>query len=190
MKQRAGVQVVFQDPYASFNPRHPVRRLIAEPLYLIENAPEGAEREARIVRALEEVGLEASDADKYIHEFSGGQRQRIGIARALYTDPVILVLDEATSALDAETEHEVISALEHIKGVKTVFIIAHRLSTIHRCDQLIFLKEGRVQEIGAFEEIKSKNAEFLRMIQLSELSGNPINGTKISKTPPLLDPLL
>ncbi len=156
MKQRAGVQVVFQDPYASFNPRHPVRRLIAEPLYLIENAPEGAEREARIVRALEEVGLEASDADKYIHEFSGGQRQRIAIARALIIEPSLIVLDEAVSALDVSIRAQILDLLAGLSerlGISYLFI-SHDLSVVRSItDRVLVMREGRIVEEGPTEEV-------------------------------------
>ena len=156
MKQRAGVQVVFQDPYASFNPRHPVRRLIAEPLYLIENAPEGADREARIVRALEEVGLEASDADKYIHEFSGGQRQRIAIARALIIEPSLIVLDEAVSALDVSIRAQILDLLAGLSerlGISYLFI-SHDLSVVRSItDRVLVMREGRIVEQGPTEEV-------------------------------------
>ena len=156
MKQRAGVQVVFQDPYGSFNPRHTVRRLVAEPLHLIENAPTGADREAKIARALEEVGLKASDADKYIHEFSGGQRQRIAIARALIIEPSLIVLDEAVSALDVSIRAQILDLLAGLSsrlGISYLFI-SHDLSVVRSItDRVLVMREGRIVEEGTTEEV-------------------------------------
>jgi peptide/nickel transport system ATP-binding protein len=156
IRQRAGVQVVFQDPYGSFNPRHRVRRLIAEPLYLVEDAPTGAELDARIVRALEEVGLEAADADKYIHEFSGGQRQRIAIARALIIEPSLIVLDEAVSALDVSIRAQILDLLANLSerlGISYLFI-SHDLSVVRSItDRVLVMREGRIVEQGPTEEV-------------------------------------
>lgn len=91
---------------------------------------------------------------------SGGQRQRVAIARALYRDPDILVFDEATSALDSETEREITEAIETLSGDRTILIISHRLSTVRGCDKLVFLKEGRVDAVGTFDELLAENAGF------------------------------
>ncbi len=104
------------------------------------------------------------------YSLSGGQRQRIGIARALYTDPVVLVMDEATSALDAESEHYIMQAIEKLKGQKTIFLIAHRLSTIHKCEQLLYLEDGYLRDCGTFQEIRNRNAKFDQMVRFSEIS--------------------
>ena len=99
---------------------------------------------------------------------SGGQRQRIAIARALYHDPDVLIFDEATSALDNETEREISAAIETMSGDKTIFIVAHRLSTVRACDILVFMKDGRVQSVGSFEELLAENDDFKKLAMLGE----------------------
>jgi peptide/nickel transport system ATP-binding protein len=158
MKQRAAAQVVFQDPYGSFNPRHRVRRLVTEPFHLLDNPPRGAELEARIARALDEVGLKPSDADKYIHEFSGGQRQRIAIARALIIEPSLIVLDEAVSALDVSIRAQILDLLADLSDRLDLsyLFISHDLSVVHAItDRVMVMKEGRIVEEGETEEVFS-----------------------------------
>ncbi len=100
---------------------------------------------------------------------SGGQRQRVGIARALYRQPDLLVLDEATAALDNETEHRLTQAITALRGDITVILIAHRLSTVRHCDQLVFLKDGRVEAVGTFDEVRQCNADFAELVRLGTL---------------------
>jgi len=102
---------------------------------------------------------------------SGGQRQRVGIARALYNDPELLVLDEATSSLDTETEHEISKAIEFLSGKKTLIIIAHRLSTVRSCKRILFMKEGKLVDHGTFDELRDRNKDFRRLVELSGMSG-------------------
>jgi peptide/nickel transport system ATP-binding protein len=146
---RRRMQVVFQDPYGSFNPRHRVGRLVAEPFHLYAEAP--ADREARIDRALEDVGLTPADKDKYIHEFSGGQRQRIAIARALVTRPRLIVLDEAVSALDVSIRAQVLDLLADLQaryGLSYLFI-SHDLHVVRAItDRVHVMRRGRVVEEG------------------------------------------
>lgn len=101
---------------------------------------------------------------------SGGQRQRIGLARALYRQPKILVLDEATSALDNATEHEIATTLRSLQGSITILIVAHRLSTVRNADTLVFLKDGRIEDTGTFEQIRAKNQDFARLVELGDLN--------------------
>ena len=100
---------------------------------------------------------------------SGGQRQRIGIARAFYRNPSVLIMDEATSALDNETEHKITKAINRLTAGRTVFIVAHRLSTVRNVDQLLFLSHGEIVASGTFSEVKSKNADFARLVELGQL---------------------
>lgn len=100
---------------------------------------------------------------------SGGQRQRLGLARALYRRPSVLVLDEATSALDNVTEHEITATLQGLSGSLTIIIVAHRLSTVRNADTLVFLKEGRVESLGAFQEVRRNSPDFARLVELGDL---------------------
>jgi len=101
---------------------------------------------------------------------SGGQQQRIAIARALYRDPDVLVFDEATAALDNETEYEINQAMTALAGQKTILLIAHRLSTVRKCDRIVLMKQGRVAEVGTFDELNSTNQDFRRLVDLSALA--------------------
>ncbi|MEM9344648.1 MAG: dipeptide ABC transporter ATP-binding protein [Pseudomonadota bacterium] len=150
---RRRMQVVFQDPFGSFNPRHKVARLVAEPFYLT-GRPDDAEE--RIVRVLRDVGLSAEDMDKYIHEFSGGQRQRIAIARALITRPDLIVLDEAVSALDVQVRAQVLDLLAELQGQYGVsyLFISHDLSVVRSVtDRVLVMRAGRIVEEGETERV-------------------------------------
>jgi len=108
------------------------------------------------------AGLETLAGEQGVR-LSGGERQRVGIARALYHDPPVLIMDEATSALDNTTERAVVQAVEALRGERTVIMIAHRLSTVRHCDTLYFLKEGRIEATGSYEELRVRNADFSLM---------------------------
>ena len=153
---RAQLQVVFQDPYGSFNPRHRVARLVSEPFHLLARPPMGAERAAAIAEALDAVGLRAEDAQKYIHEFSGGQRQRIAIARALIIKPALIVLDEAVSALDVQVRAQILDLLAALTERYTLsyLFISHDLHVVRRItDRVLVMKDGKIVEAGATEEL-------------------------------------
>lgn len=101
--------------------------------------------------------------------FSGGQRQRIGIARALYRQPRLLVLDEATSALDSETEQRITHALDDLRGQLSIIVVAHRLSTVRTADQVAFMKGGRIDAVGTFDELRRTHPDFARLVALGNL---------------------
>ncbi|WP_299818488.1 dipeptide ABC transporter ATP-binding protein [uncultured Jannaschia sp.] len=151
--ERAKVSVVFQDPYGSFDPRWTVRRIVAEPFHLT-GRPRDAD--ARLAATLERVGLGAGDLDKYPHEFSGGQRQRIAIARALVTEPEVLVLDEAVSALDVRVRAQVLALLDDLQtrlGLAYLFI-GHDLSVVRAiADRVIVMQAGRFVEEGPVADV-------------------------------------
>jgi peptide/nickel transport system ATP-binding protein len=153
---RAGIQVVFQDPYGSFNPRWRVERLIAEPFHLLDTPPTGTDRRDRVAEALTAVHLSPDDMDKYPHEFSGGQRQRIAIARALITRPRIIVLDEAVSALDVSVRARILDLLAELQdefGLSYLFV-SHDLTVVRAItDRVMVMQSGRFVETGDTETV-------------------------------------
>jgi len=148
---RAAMQIVFQDPYGSFNPRHRVERLVAEPFHLLDDPPTGVEAGRAVGAALEAVGLAPADAGKYIHEFSGGQRQRIAIARALVIRPKLIILDEAVSALDVSIRAQILDLLTALRrdyGLAYLFI-SHDLGVVRAItDRVLVMKDGEIVESG------------------------------------------
>ena len=154
---RRKLQVVFQDPYGSFDPRQRVDTLVTEPFHLLGSAaPRGKERRDRIDRALTEVGLTPSDAEKYIHEFSGGQRQRIAIARALIIEPSLIILDEAVSALDVSIRAQILDLLADLSDRLEIsyLFISHDLSVVRSItDRVLVMKSGKIVESGKTEDV-------------------------------------
>jgi len=147
---RAEMQMISQDPYGSLDPRQRVRSIVAEPLINLAHVTR-PQRAARVLESLRAVGLVASDADKYPHEFSGGQRQRIAIARALVTRPKLVVADEPVSALDVSIQAQVLNLMSDLQreaGV-TFFLISHDLAVVgHLCDDVAVMFHGRFVETG------------------------------------------
>jgi peptide/nickel transport system ATP-binding protein len=153
---RREFQMVFQDPYGSLDPRMTVWRTVAEPLEQLAHVPRGQRRQ-RAAEMLDAVGLNAAtDLDRYPHEFSGGQRQRIAIARALITQPRLIVADEPVSALDVSVQAQVLNLMQELQdrfGLAYLFI-SHDLAVVSlMCDELIVLQHGRVVERGATDAV-------------------------------------
>ncbi|NSY40780.1 ABC transporter ATP-binding protein [Leisingera sp. ANG59] len=153
---RRKLQVVFQDPYGSFNPRHRVERLITEPFHTLPDPPTGAARRDLIAETLTAVGLKPEDAQKYIHQFSGGQRQRIAIARALITRPELIIFDEAVSALDVSVRARILDLLAELCAAYslTYLFISHDLSVVRTItDRCLVMKQGAIVEQGDTEQV-------------------------------------
>ena len=145
--------IVFQDPYASLDPRMSVGRIVAEPLWALDVA---GDRRARVGEVLADVGLDADAAARYPHEFSGGQRQRIALARAIVHRPRILVGDEPLSALDVTVRAQILQLLGELRARDglTVLLVSHDIGVVQNlCDEVVVMKDGRVVEEGPTEKV-------------------------------------
>ena len=159
------VQMVFQDPYASLHPRHTIDAVLSEPLAIQRRG----DRDARIARALEDVGLGRGFRFRYPHQLSGGQRQRVAIARALILEPRVLLLDEPTSALDASVQAEVLNLLDGLRTSRglTYLMVSHDLAVIdHMCDALLVMRGGMAVETlnGAALAERTVESDYTRAL--------------------------
>ena len=155
-KVRERVQVIFQDPFSSLNPRMKIGDIIAEPMHVHGLEPDKAKRDARVSELLSVCGLNPRMADRYPHEMSGGQRQRVGIARALSMRPELIICDEAVSALDVSIQAQVINLLEDLRDQfnLTYLFIAHDLSVVrHLCHRVAVMYLGRIVELAESDEL-------------------------------------
>ncbi len=178
---RKKMQMVFQDPYSSLNPRMTVEDIIGEPLDVHHLYANAKERREKVLHLMELVGLNAEHATRYAHEFSGGQRQRIGIARALAVDPQFIVCDEPVSALDVSIQAQVINMFEELQeklGVAYLFI-AHDLLVVHHIsNRIAVMYLGRIVEIADADEL---NSHPVHPYTLSLLSAVPIPDPKTAR---------
>jgi oligopeptide/dipeptide ABC transporter ATP-binding protein len=175
---RTQMQMIFQDPFGSLNPRMTVRQIVAEPL-VIHRLARGSELEDRVVAMLRRVGIRPEYRTRYPHAFSGGQRQRIGIARALVMRPRFIVADEAVSALDVSVQAQAINLLKELQeefGLTYLFI-AHDLSVVrHICDRVAVMYAGRIVELAATEQLFEQPMQpYTRML----LSAVPVPDPKL-----------
>ena len=154
---RRRVQMVFQDPYGSLHPRHTVDTILSEPARV-----HGLDRiEQRVVEALEEVGLDASFRFRYPHQISGGQRQRVSVARALITDPDVVLMDEPTSALDVSVQAEVLNLLMRLKREHglTYVLVSHNLAVVaHMCESLSVMQNGAIVETMSVQQLREHSS--------------------------------
>jgi oligopeptide transport system ATP-binding protein len=155
-KHRKDLQIIFQDPLASLNPRMTVGEIIADPLRTLMPELKAKERRERVIRIMEAVGLLPEMINRYPHEFSGGQAQRIGIARALITEPKLIVCDEPVSALDVSIQAQILNLLADLKeqfGLTLIFI-SHNLSVVrHVSDRIMVLYLGRIVELADGDDL-------------------------------------
>lgn len=192
---RKHMQIVFQDPYSSLNPRKKVLDLVGEPL-AVHGIARGISLFEKVTSLLEDVGLHAESLKKYPHEFSGGQRQRICIARALALGPSFIVLDEPVSALDVSIQAQIINLLKDLQGARglSYLFISHDLSVIrHICDRVAVMYLGRIVETGPCEEVFKNPLHPYTRILLSAIPrpgrGRPLGRVLPSgETPSSIDP--
>jgi oligopeptide transport system ATP-binding protein len=182
IKYRPKMQMVFQDPYSSLDPRMTVEEIIGEPLDVHKLCANSKDRRDKILSLMELVGLNAEHATRYVHEFSGGQRQRIGIARALAVDPKFIVCDEAVSALDVSIQAQVINMFEELQeklGVAYLFIAHDLLVVRHISNRIAVMYLGRVVETADADELSDAP---IHPYTQSLLSAVPIPDPKIAKS--------
>ncbi len=163
---RKEIQIIFQDPFSSLNPRISIGNAILEPMNVHGVLSNYKERKIYVIELLKKVGLEEDHFNKYPHEFSGGQRQRIGIARAIALKPKIIICDESVSALDVSVQAQVLNLLNELKSTFnfSYIFISHDLSVVkYMSDQLVVMNKGKIEEIDDADTIyKTPKSEYTR----------------------------
>lgn len=190
---RKSFQMIFQDPFASLNPRWKVERIIGEPLELFGLLPDKQERKQRVGELLRQVGLSENDMTKFPHEFSGGQRQRISIARALASEPEFLICDEPTSALDVSVQAQVLNIMKELqeKLGLTYLFISHDMSVVsHFSDRVGIMYLGQLVEVGNVDEIfEQPKHPYTKMLMDAIPSMDEINKERTPVTGEVPNPL-
>ena len=174
---RKDLQMIFQDPYASLNPRMTVRDIIGDPMLAFGEAS-GKQIDERVQELLKLVRLDPDFANRYPHEFSGGQRQRIGVARALAMNPSFIVCDEPISALDVSIQAQVVNLLEDLQGELglTYLFIAHDLSMVrHISDRIAVMYEGQIMDIVKINEIGQESYDLVGRLMMGIKEGGPFH---------------
>jgi peptide/nickel transport system ATP-binding protein len=186
-EMRRDMQIVFQDPYSSLNPRMRARQIVEEPL-IIHRLGDRASRAARVAELFRLVGLDPAHLERYPHEFSGGQRQRIGLARALALSPSFLVLDEPVSSLDVSVQAQVVNLLMDLQKALqlTYLFIAHDLRLVeHICDRVAVMYLGKIVELGSVKSLfESPHHPYTRAL----LSAVPVTDPDAERQRLTLDP--
>ena len=182
---RKDVQIIFQDPYSSLNPRIAIGPAIAEPMYVHHILSESKKRKERVIELLENVDLNPEHFDRYPHEFSGGQRQRIVIARALALNPSFIVCDESVSALDVSVQAQVLNLLNDLKkqlGL-TIIFISHDLSVVHyMSDRIVVMNKGKIEETGNADDVYfNPKKEYTKKL-VASVPGSPPRPPSIPPT--------
>ena len=184
---RRKIQVIFQDPYSSLNPRMTVGQIIGEPLHVYKLAADAKAAAARVAELLSQVGLRPELAERYPHQLSGGQRQRVGIARALAMEPSFIVCDEAVSALDVSIQGQIINLLEDLQrrlGLAYLFI-AHDLAVVrHISMRVVVMYFGRVMEVADRDAIYRERAAPLYQGAARRRAGSRSDHRKGPRAPP------
>ncbi len=169
--QRCRMQIIFQDPFSSLDPRKTIGETIGRPLQ-VHGLASKHQRFERVLELMERVGLDPNWVNKYPHELDGGRRQRVGIARALAVNPEYIVCDEPVSALDVSIRAQVLNLMNKLKAEKnlTYLFIAHDLSVVRFiADRIAVIQDGRITEIGTHTELMEKNGEYAALVRTQEL---------------------
>ena len=162
-KLREDMQIIFQDPFSSLNPRMTIAEAIAEPL-IISGSFSKAEVDNRVKELMDTVGLSSRLVNTYPHELDGGRRQRIGIARALLCEAEYIIFDEATSSVDLRSENEIWQCINELAKIRTLIIISHRLSTIAKADQIVVMQDGRIVDCADHVTLMQHGGLYWRLV--------------------------